>query len=434
MTESFLNKAKSALFSIVMLLLWLPLLQSTFMFFNEEPLGGAIIEVKKPLYSYDSFLAGEFQNQLEEYQKSSFGFRNTLIRLNNQKIFSLYSIAKASSVVVGKEDFLYDKSYITSYLGEDYVGEKLITSNISQLLKVKEILNSKGKDIVFVIAPGKASYYPEYIPTKYTNKKKNKTNYEDYLAHFKKHNINYIDFSHWFLVNKSKSKYPLYPKCGIHWSKYGEYLVSDSLIKYIEKLRDIDLPKLILDSLVISKKNLFEDYDIGYGMNLLFEMPTFPMAYPYTHIEQNGGQHGIKTLVIGDSFYWGLFNREISHQIFKHGEFWYYNKSVYSYDINGYKNVVEMDLEKTINENDLFILFFSEVNMVNFDYGFINSLYQHFFNKKTPKKEQQIKQVIKQIYDNQEWLELIKKQSRETNKPIEEVLENNARFMIEKLN
>ena len=43
------------------------------------------------------------ENSIEDYQKNSFGFRNTMIRLNNQKLYSLFDIAKANGAVIGKE-------------------------------------------------------------------------------------------------------------------------------------------------------------------------------------------------------------------------------------------------------------------------------------------------------------------------------------------
>ncbi len=35
--------------------------------------------------------------------------------------------------------------------------------------------------------------------------------------------INHIDFNSYFVQNKGKSKYPLYPQYGIHWSYCGMY-------------------------------------------------------------------------------------------------------------------------------------------------------------------------------------------------------------------
>lgn len=431
MSNFSLNKIKPILFFIVMFLLWMPLLQNTFVFFNEEPLGGAINNVEKPFYSYDSFLAGEYQNQLEEYQKSSFGFRNTMIRLNNQKMYSLYNIAKANGAVIGKQGYLLNEDCIYSYTGSNFVGNDVINKNVEQLQKVRTYLNSLDKDIIFVIAPGKGSFFPEYIPDKYLKTISKNTNYQAYVSAFNKHNINYIDFKKWFLENKNISKYPLYPKCGIHWSKYGEYFVADSLIKHIELKRAIDLPELVMDSLVLSKKNLFEDYDVGEGLNLLIELNTYEMAYPFTHVQKNDNNKLIKTLVVGDSYYWGLFNREISHQIFDQGEFWYYNKQIYSYFLSG-TYIEDVDLKKTIDENELFILFFTEANLVNFDYGFTNMLYNFIFNKTQGNGENRVQFYIDRIKSSPEWLAQIQKQAEELKRPLDELIRENAMFMVRK--
>lgn len=429
MTESFLNKAKSALFFIVMLLLWFPLLQSTFVFFNEEPLGGAINNVEKPLYSYNSFLAGEYQNQLEEYQKSSFGFRNTMIRLNNQKMFSLYNIAKANGVIVGKEGYLYEENYIKSYIGEDYVGSQKVEENLKRFIKLREFLKSQNKDIIFIITPGKASFFPEYIPDKYFKKEKKKTNYEAYSAAFEKHKINYIDFRKWFVENKETSDYPLFPKCGIHWSKYSQTFVVDSIVRYIEKLRKIDLPNIIIDSIEVSKENRHEDYDIGEGMNLLFEMKTYPMAYPAIHFDTTSNKNKIKTLFVGDSFYWGLSYLGMTENICSNDDFWYYNEKVYSKDYNEVMLIDEIDQLKKIESVDLIILLFSEVNLVNFDYGFTEKTYNNIFNN-TKETKSRVKYFIDQINASKEWLELMKEKAKQQNRPLKDLIIENAEYMV----
>ena len=109
---------------------------------------------------------------------------------------------------------------------------------------ISDTLQKLNKQLLFVFAPGKASFYPEYIPDKYLTQK-GITNYQIFLEGIKQRGINHIDFKKWFSDNKYKSKYPLYPQHGVHWSTYGTALVTDSLIKKIEELRHDYVKKCI---------------------------------------------------------------------------------------------------------------------------------------------------------------------------------------------
>ena len=103
---------------------------------------------------------------------------------------------------------------------------------------------------------------------------------------------------------KGKSKYPLFPKCGIHWSKYGEYLAADSLIKFIRQYQLANVGGVEFEKVEMSATNNDGDYDIGEGMNLLFSLDTYPMAYPVYQFDSLNCEKNDRVLVISDSYYW----------------------------------------------------------------------------------------------------------------------------------
>ncbi len=106
-----------------------------------------------------------------------------------------------------------------------------------------------------------------------------KTNYGYHIKLAKEFDIHFIDFNKYFIKNKTTSKYPLYPKYGCHWSYYGAYLAADSIIKYIEKERHIDMPDLYCNDIKLEAAQGF-DYDAGKGMNLLFNFTDDTLAHP----------------------------------------------------------------------------------------------------------------------------------------------------------
>ena len=419
---------KTLLFGAIVLLLWIPMIQQNILFYEERPLKGAIVAKEKPQLTINNWFSGKYQDSLNSFLNQHFGFRNTLVRLNNQKIYNLYNIAKANGVIIGKENYLYEENYIKAYLGTDFIGEKQIISHVEKLKVVQDSLKKLNKDIIFILAPGKGSFFSEYIPDNYLSQKQDSTNYSYLLKHFKVNGINHIDFNKWFRDNKGKKPYPLYAKAGIHWSKYSELIVADSILSYIENLRKTKLPDIIIDSTYLSDKNLYEDYDIGDGMNLLFDLPTYPMAYSSFHYNKANADTSLNLLVVADSYYWGIYNYGIPNTVFKHNTFWYYNKEIYHAD-GTVKSIYEVDLEQEINKTDVILLLFTDANLHNFDYGFTNNLYNSVLGNKEVFNEK-LNHYIQAIKNNAEWLNSVKKQAKEQNKPLDKMILENAEYMV----
>ncbi len=229
------NTIKGLLFCIILGILVVPILQSKFSFIDVAPLKGAIVLTEKKYINAKDWFSGEYQLQEEKYLNESFGFKNLFIRINNQIAFSIFNKAKANGVIIGKNNYLYEDNYIKAYYGTDFIGNDSISHRIEQLKFIQDTLGKLNKTIIVVYAAGKGSFYPENFPKEYL-REKGKTNYENHVSLSKEYGLNYIDFNKYFIENKNKSKYPLYPQYGIHWSNYGACIAADSMIHYIEKI------------------------------------------------------------------------------------------------------------------------------------------------------------------------------------------------------
>ncbi len=371
-------KFKEILFGGIMLLLFLPILQQVFDLVEITPLKGSIEKVESKTITSKNWFSGEFQLQNEKYINDNFGFRNIFIRLNNELAFRFFNKAKANGVIIGKENYLYEINYIHSYYGSDFIGKDSINRRMEKLKFVQDTLQKLNKTLLIVYAAGKGFYYPEYFPKKYKTKK-TITNYAYYLKKTRDLKINYIDFNDYFSKNKTKSKYPLYPKYGIHWSKYGMALAADSMICYIEKKRDIDMNNLSWKKIKLEPPNE-EDYDIEDGMNLLYRLKSFKMAYPELQFEQNKKKIKPNVLMISDSFYWGMFNFGIS-SVFDKSHFWYYNQEIYPETFTAPLKTEDINLKKEIIDHDVIIIMATPATLPNFGWGFIEKAY-NVLNKK----------------------------------------------------
>lgn len=361
------------LFVFILMVMLVPFIQGTFNIFKIRGLKGDIELAPNAPFNLDAFTKVDFQQKKEKYFNDHFGFRNDAIRVRNQIYFSFFNKAKAKGVIIGKDYYLYEENYIKAYFGSDFVGEDSIKVRLQKLKFVQDALEKKGKTLLFIIAPGKGSYYPEFIPDEYFKQKKNTSNYEVYCKYLKELNIKNIDFNSYFIKQKNTSPYPLYPKYGIHWSHYGSCIAADSIIRYIEKSRNIDMSNLTWKKVQVENAHDI-DVDIAKGMNLMYDTKFEKMAYPLLEENQDSTKTKPHLVLIGDSFHWPLIDVGILKS-FANFNYWYYNKEVYHSKYENPTPIEKIDFMKQINQNDVFVILSTDANLPNAGWGFIEQAY-----------------------------------------------------------
>lgn len=324
-----------------------------------------------------SWFSGDYQHQEEKYLNESFGFRNTCIRIHNQLAYSLFQKAKANSVLVGKKHFLFEGNYLDAYYGNDFAGTDSMRHRLQRVKFLQDSLAKMNKTVVLVVAADRGSFYPEYFPDRYRQTKKT-TNYEVFVQLAKEMGITYIDFNRYFLQQKGKSPYPLFPQYGTHWSEYSACLVADSIIRFVENARHIDMPHLFWEKVELRQPQ-GSDYDIADGMNILCQLKSFDMAYPVVQFESDSSKSKPSILVIADSFYWSVYNSGISNG-FSVSHFWYYNQQVYPESYQSSVMVNQLDLEEQIAQHDVILILGANGSLPYLGWDFIENacrIYNH---------------------------------------------------------
>lgn len=435
------KRIKIALFVFFGLILFIPFI-FTFVNMNSKiGLKGDVVLAEKPKLNGAGWMKEEFQPNFEKYINDNIGFRPVFVRLRNQLLYSLFGEAKAIGVIEGKEKYFYERNYIKAYNGEDFIGIDSIQQNIQRIKILQDSLETRGKTLIVCLAPGKGSFYPEYFPDQFVQAKTDSTNYHFYAKLLAETGINHLDFNRWFLQMKDTSKYILYPKYGIHWSYYGMLLATDSLIHYVKKLRNEDLPDLKIGKFHLSTKLDRMDYDIADGMNLLWQLPSEPMCYPENEWESADGKTQPKTILIGDSFYWSMFQLGLWAKSFSPGGFWFYNRQIYPESFEKPLKVEDVDYWKYISENDLFILLVTEANLPKFPWGFVENSLDAFQTNdelwapgKPTKKEREAIELqthITNIRANENWMKDIEQKALKMNISVDSMLILDARWMME---
>jgi hypothetical protein len=228
---------------------------------------------------------------------------------------------------------------------------------------------------VVVLEPGKASFYPEYIPSMYTDQKTGPSTYELYRQKATGLGIDFIDLQQYFLIMKPGSEYPLFPRYGTHWSVFGMRFAEDSLLRLIEKRRTITLTEVRVNSMETSTKPRDTDDDVIRTMNLLFQLKGEKLASPVYSFDTAHPGDKPMVLVVADSYYWNIFNTGIPKYIFANQAFWYFNTAVYPDNYYEPTYTRDLDLRNEVEKQDVIFLMVTERFIHKFDWTFIDKLY-----------------------------------------------------------
>lgn len=346
-----------------------------------------------PVFSIKDWFEARYQKKLEDYLKEHSNLGKKLTPLKNQIDFDLFQKINVKGFTLGKDNYIFSTAYIDASLGRDKIDDKLIEEKIRKAKVLQDTLKKKGIDIVYVYAPGKGTFYPEYLPSKYQRLPKLKTNYEEYIRQSEKYDLNFIDFQAWFLKIKDISKHPLFPQFGHHWSFYGECIAADSLIGYIEKLHNCMLPHIFWLDVEYPSEPRVRDGDIIKKAKLLHEPKSIPMAYPQVRYAGNPGARPIKVTGIGDSYYRGFLYIGVNDYVFDRGAYWYYYNTVEPATIPE-KEVWEIDLKENIEKSEVIIVLNSDGNLPRMGSGFIEEAYLLYTNPEQYQKYNERKKKI----------------------------------------
>ncbi len=391
-------KIKHILTFIIAATLFLPMIQLKFCFIEVAPLQGGVSVAAKPEFKKEDYWSLYYQENYNKYINDNFGFRPLLVRLVNQARFSLFNATNAPGVVIGKDGELFIESYIDDYIGRNFIGKNKIAQNVTKIKCVQDSLKSRGIDLIVVFAPGKASFHPELIPDTYLQKKKDSTNYLSYADLLTSNKINFIDLNKWFYLNKPKFKHPIYPKYGTHWNHYGMTLALDSITKFIEKKRQINLPDFDYSLINYNTDLKGNDFDIGILMNLLVPIEKDPLPYPVYKFKKEIGFTKPNVLVVGDSYWWCPVGDNLPIRFFQEDEYWFYNKDQLIQNEKR-KKVKELNFSASIAQRHVIILMATEATFYMFPYGFIDNAYTLYCQNNSKR----LNEIIENIKKNTEW-------------------------------
>ena len=410
------KKIKQFIFVLFFLILFAPMIQQKFKLIKEKELADVENQSPYPEFTTSKWLDGSYQKEFEKALDVNVGFRRSLVRFQNQLNYSIYNISKSWFVVVGKNNYLYGKPYITGYTGDDFVGAEYINLQIEKAKIVEQELNKKNITLIFAFAPGKGSYYPEYIPDHFLKAKNpDSTNYKVYLEACNKTNLNVVDLRSCFLSIKDSIQHPLYSRVGVHWSAYGAALAMKKINEKIEEIRNTKLTHFQFSDFSYSDTISSADRDVEKMMNVFSNMPHFKMANFKLHYSKDSVATHPKLLAISDSYFSTITETGIVDSVYSDWDYWIYNNP-----LREQKQNTVFDLKREIEKKDIILLLATDATLAGFPYSFLDNTFElyapkdkFYFAIKEKEFRLYVTGVLTNIEKNKKWKKQLIKSAKE---------------------
>lgn len=265
-------------------------------------------------------------------------------------------------------------------MGSNYLGQQNINDTIAALSVIRDSLKAHGTELIFIIAPGKAQVYPEYLPDHYLLRKKDSTNYMGFRQALADSEIPTIDFLPVLQQMKGTVEYAILPEAGLHWSIYASKIAGDSVIRKIEQLTGKDLPDVLSESITETDWPRYTDADVGEVLNLLVMNTNEKYAYSKVTELDDKGKYRPNVLGVGDSYYWGFVHNKMHENFYSPASrFYFYFKDIFLGRKNDVRSVDEIrDLRADLCSRDVILLVCSDGTLYKCPYGFISGCNRAF--------------------------------------------------------
>lgn len=365
--------------------------------FNEIPLNGSETPPTLKKLNLISLKDGTFQKSFENYFAYNLSWRKIITRIYNQLLRSLFNSTDSSSIIIGKDNTLFEKYYIYALLKNITENDKLLLQK--QLSKIEELYSLLlERDILLLIAitPSKASIYPEKLPHGYDRYYNNRgLNFYDYFNEIKNnYNFPILDLHEYFLQEKEEG-HIIFSKGGTHWSYLYVHEYINRLNSIISSYKNQSMGFLKLENVSLKYRNAFDtDSDIE---TLLNDAVYWNEKYlsPHVTFSTKNTNYTPNLFICHGSFFWTLINtvynsfntqKDFIKPLWNTVYSSFYNGKLQSFTYDDDKRILNKELISNSTENwdyisstDIIIIEFNEqvISPEANQFMFIDNLLKH---------------------------------------------------------
>jgi alginate O-acetyltransferase complex protein AlgJ len=247
---------------------------------SADPLWGVSAQKASPPSAQD-FVSGAAQKAISAGFAQKQPVFPISVRARNQFLYSAFDIAGAPTIVVGKEQQLYEKLYIREYCARGAAPDPApLETWASRLADIQKRVEARGKRFLFLITPSKAARLSQYLPGNIVCPAQARGATEKlapYRAALDAQGVRYVDAA--TMMTQAARDYPidLFPRGGTHWSLLGAGLAARELTRKLDADNASPLPAYDFDW---RQENVADgtDADLLKLLNLLWPDNHYPVA------------------------------------------------------------------------------------------------------------------------------------------------------------
>jgi len=279
---------------------------------------------------------GSLQAQVEAWLERHVGFRPAAVRTENQINFSVFDELtrnRSKDIVLGQDDWLYERYYIDSYLGKDLAPLSFHQQFARDLRDLQDELSNRQIAFVLIISPSKAAVYPEHLPRGMAPDIPPLTNHQQLTPLLQRAQVNLIDAATKFRGDKAAHpELLLFPQGGTHWDYYGATLVLKDLMFRLSGLTNKPSVRFKIGPVAVDRNLQITENDLGDLLNL-WTPDAFVSPLPHAAFELQSAppESKLNLLWIGSSFSWTPLDLLTRTGGYEKCDFLYYDRTLYHF-------------------------------------------------------------------------------------------------------
>lgn len=430
------NKIYNILCILVFAALLLMLTQTLWHPIGMKPLKNDNKNSELPQFSFENYKNNSFQNSTEKYLQDNYGFREFGTRLYNQYRYSCYKKTCNSFLFPGKDNWMYYWPGVNDYFGHEMKAHfktndelaEYIDNQVDMLNELRLILkNDYGIELLSFIAPDKPFIYPEHLPKMEMDS--TTLNAADYFTEkFQETGFPNINMIPWYKAIADTSSRLLFMPMDSHWAFAAAYAY-DSLFRFMNSINNFGIPRLKINGITETKYERLQDDEAT--LNLLFKVKNNTPKYTAElSVESDSLSRKPKVLFIGDSFIFAFEAMTVKRDLISYYENWFYNdKSYRGFDKKEGK-VKNINRLRSILNADFIVLYSVGYQWYSGTRGFVEDALESI---KDPYKVK-VAFLMNKIEKDPSMMEMIAQKAKDKGISLEEMLELDAKWIIENTN
>ena len=333
-----------------------------------EPLNGTFEYADSLSLSWDSWSDKSWQENREELLKKNLNIKPSVVRIQHEIDYKLFSEYHMGDLLVGKDDYYFSKGWSNSRCCINTLNIDSLSDYMTKVKELSLLFKKKGKYLRIIIVPSKEEIFADKLPDDFAIEKLDNA-YHLYTNELEKNKIEYWDLLDYYKSILDTSSYPVYSKTSVHWTSYG---ASFTLLRLLSDMNSFFNKKMATIYIRDSEVSKFKkgDGDTETTLNLLNRIDNSDFLYYYYAVNSNDSVFKPKVLTIADSYYWGLKSSWVLPDIYSlESKFLYYYSTVFYPTTTPPSKVKDLNIVEEFKTADAVIILNSSHNLKGFPFG-----------------------------------------------------------------